>query len=96
MDGMAFQWPDDATGEDVEFQLGPWLQKHWTTGMVVVKVDSPTSARILHERYSLGNDETSRCVSWSMCKSFISALVGVAVDQGLIDISATITEMFRS
>ena len=92
LDGMAFQWPDDATGEDVEFQLGPWLQKHWTTGMVVVKVDSPTSARILHERYSLGNDETSRCVSWSMCKSFISALVGVAVDQGLIDISATITE----
>lgn len=92
LDEMTFRWRDDATGEDVEMKLGPWLQKHWTTGMVVVKVDSTTNARVLHERYSLGNDETSRCVSWSMCKSFTSALVGIAADQGLIEISAKITD----
>lgn len=37
------------------------------------------------------NDETSWCVSWSISRSFISKLVGVAMDQGLIDISKKIT-----
>lgn len=64
--------------------LNKWMKDHWTTGLVVIKKDSTTKARILHEAYNLGNDKDSKCVSWSMCKSVISALFGIAIDKGII------------
>lgn len=77
-----------------KFDLQEWLQDRWTTGLVVIKIDSVTKARILHESYGHGNDIQSRCVSWSMCKSFISAMVGIAVDKGVIGdiVEKTVTD----
>jgi CubicO group peptidase (beta-lactamase class C family) len=37
-----------------------------------------------HEAYFLSGSETTRWISWSVAKSFTSALVGIAVEQGLI------------
>jgi CubicO group peptidase (beta-lactamase class C family) len=39
---------------------------------------------LLYERYSNGYDETSVNTSFSMAKSFASALVGIAIDEGHI------------
>ena len=76
------------------FDLPQWFEDHWTTGLVVLKRDSDTTARLLYESYFRGNDAQSRCVSWSVCKSIISTLFGIAVDKGIIgDISTkTVTD----
>jgi CubicO group peptidase (beta-lactamase class C family) len=41
--------------------------------------------RLLYERYFNGHDERSLNTSFSMAKSFASALVGIAIDEGSIE-----------
>jgi CubicO group peptidase (beta-lactamase class C family) len=53
-------------------------QKH-TQGVVVVR-----HGVIVAEWYEEGRDETSFATSWSMAKSISSALIGIAIDEGLI------------
>lgn len=50
-----------------------------TTGLIVLEDDA-----IVVERYRLGADASSRFTSWSMAKSVVSTLVGVAVAEGRI------------
>ena len=52
-----------------------------TTGLVVPKDD-----RLVFERYWLGNGQTTQSASWSVGKSFVSALVGIAIDEGAIQL----------
>ena len=40
---------------------------------------------VLYENYWNKNKENSRHIIWSVSKSFLSALVGIALDEGLID-----------
>ena len=51
-----------------------------TRALVVIK-----DGRLVHERYRDGIDPDTRHVSWSMAKSVTHALVGRAVQMGLID-----------
>jgi CubicO group peptidase (beta-lactamase class C family) len=51
-----------------------------TQGVVVVH-----EGEIVAEWYAEGADADSWAASWSMAKSFTSALVGIAIDDGLID-----------
>ncbi len=51
-----------------------------TQGVVIVR-----GGALVSERYADGKDETSYAASWSAGKSFVSTLVGMAVDDGLID-----------
>ncbi len=65
-----------------------FLDDTWTTGLVVIVDD-----KIAFEEYYLGNTEESRAISWSVAKSFVSALVGIAVDEGYIkDIADPVTD----
>lgn len=50
-----------------------------TQGVVVVR-----DGAIVAEWYADGADEESWAASWSMAKSFASALIGIAIDDGLI------------
>lgn len=50
-----------------------------TTGLLIIKDDS-----VVYERYFLGNTQDTKNISWSMAKSFVATLVGIAVDQGFI------------
>lgn len=50
-----------------------------TTGLYIVHDD-----RLVFERYWLGNDATTQAISWSVVKSVISALIGVALRDRLI------------
>lgn len=49
------------------------------TGLLVLKNDS-----ILYEKYYRGNTEKSHTIAWSVTKSFVSALVGIAIEEGFI------------
>ncbi len=44
-------------------KIAPFMERTGTTGIVVVRDDT-----ILHERYYLGNTETSKAISWSVAK----------------------------
>lgn len=50
-----------------------------TQGVVVVR-----GGAIVGEWYAPGKDRSSYAASWSMAKSFVSTLVGIAIDRGLI------------
>jgi CubicO group peptidase (beta-lactamase class C family) len=59
--------------------LDEFLARVSATGLLVVKDDV-----IVAERYFLGADEATKFTSWSMAKSFVSTLVGMALGDGLI------------
>ena len=48
--------------------------------MIVIHEDE-----IVYENYWLDNNESKKHISWSVAKSFISALIGIAFEEGLID-----------
>ncbi len=56
-----------------------FLKRTNTTGLLVVK-----DGTIVHEYYDHGYDRQTKATSFSLVKSFVSTLVGVAVDEGLI------------
>jgi CubicO group peptidase (beta-lactamase class C family) len=58
-------------------QVAEFLETTWTTGLIVIHND-----KIVYEDYRLGNTEASRCISWSVGKSFVSALMGIALEEG--------------
>lgn len=64
---------DSSNGESPE----DFLDSSGTTAFLVVHDD-----KVLYERYFDGYDESSIQTSFSMAKSFASALVGIAIDEG--------------
>jgi CubicO group peptidase (beta-lactamase class C family) len=67
---------DTNNGESLE----EYLDASGTTAFLVIHHD-----RLLYERYFDGYDESSIHTSFSMAKSFASALVGIAIDEGHIN-----------
>lgn len=49
------------------------------TGLLVIKNDT-----IQFEEYYRGNTEDSHTIAWSVTKSFVSALMGIAIEEGLV------------
>ena len=76
--------PETFIFKNESYNLENWLTQHWTTGLVVLKVESPTNATLLFESYYLGNTRETKTISWSIGKSIVSALVGIAVSEGKI------------
>jgi len=69
-----------------DYTVNQYLEDSWTTGFLVIQDDT-----IVFEHYYLGNTESTRNISWSMAKSFISAMIGIANEEGQIpDIKATV------
>jgi len=65
-----------------------FLDQTWTTGLVVL-----VDGRIAFEQYYRGNSQSTRTISWSVAKSFVSALVGIALAEGHIrDIMQPVTD----
>lgn len=70
---IAFQLDDET------LNLKTFLADSGTTGLLVIK-----DGVIRYEGYFLGNSEDLQHISWSMGKSFVSALFGIAIDEGYI------------
>jgi CubicO group peptidase (beta-lactamase class C family) len=71
--------PDSFTFEGKQVNVHDFLERTGTTGLIIIKDDT-----ILHESYYRGNTASTQCISWSVGKSFVSALVGLAVSEGRI------------
>lgn len=60
-----------------------------TDGVVIVR-----GGKIVYERYARGYDESRPHLIWSSAKSFISALIGIAVKEGKLSISDSASKYF--
>lgn len=54
-----------------------FLDRTYTDAMLVMK-----DGRIVYENYRNNSDERTRFIGWSMTKSLVSILIGVALDEG--------------
>lgn len=82
-----FTFGQDPRELDISYQykgkthtLDDLFRRTATTGFIVVKDDS-----IVYEQYFRGGCEDSLFTSWSVAKSFLSALIGIAIEEGHID-----------
>ena len=75
-----FELPQTYFFEGEDRNLIDALDYYETDGLIVLNNES-----ILYENYWHGNDETSQHISWSVAKSFLSALIGIALERGQID-----------
>lgn len=62
-----------------QHRMSEFLEKTETTGFIVIK-----DSKILCEKYFQGNSNLEKNTSWSVAKSFTSALVGIAISEGYI------------
>ena len=72
--------PDTYAFKGQSRDLAAFLDRTETTGFLVVH-----RGVITHEEYRQGADETSPFTSWSMAKSVLSTLIGIALEEGHID-----------
>ena len=56
-----------------------FLKNSQTTGFLVIK-----NGTIVYEDYQLGHQQDKQHISFSMAKSFVSALMGIAIEEGFI------------
>jgi len=61
------------------YNIEELLENTWTTGLIVIKDD-----KIRFEKYYRGNTRDTLNISWSVGKSFVSALFGIAIEEGYI------------
>jgi CubicO group peptidase (beta-lactamase class C family) len=59
--------------------VADWLARRNTTGIVIL-----SGGAIVYEDYFLGTEATDLRISWSVAKSFLSALLGILIDEGAI------------
>lgn len=65
---------------DEQRVFGEFFERNRTGGLVVLH-----RGRMVHERYAQGAGPETRFTSWSVAKSFVSTLVGLAVQEGAIE-----------
>ena len=75
-----FDLPQTYYFDDKDRNLMDALDYYETDGLIVLNNDT-----ILFENYWHNNNQTSQHISWSVAKSFLSALIGIAVERGQID-----------
>ena len=61
-------------------EVEAWIQDRWVTSLLVLK-----AGEIRHESYHLGTQPEDKRISWSVAKSYLSALFGVLLEEGAID-----------
>ena len=71
--------PTPPSGADDDRAFDEFLRGTGTLAFLVLDED-----RLVYERYFGGADRRSRQTSFSVAKSFLSTLVGIAIDEGLI------------
>ncbi len=70
------------------FNTREYLDASFTTGFLVIQ-----NSKLVYEKYFAGNSESTQYISWSMAKSVVSALFGIAISEGYIQsINQTVDE----
>jgi CubicO group peptidase (beta-lactamase class C family) len=71
--------PESFSYNGKDYNFAQLMKDTWTTGLIVIKND-----RICFEEYYLGHNPDTLHISWSVGKSFVSALIGIAIAEGKI------------
>lgn len=77
--GAPYHIPKSFPYDEAELKTDFFLKGSKTTGLLIIKKN-----KIVFEEYYLGNTPTTQNISWSMAKSFVSTMIGIAYDEGLI------------
>jgi CubicO group peptidase (beta-lactamase class C family) len=78
--GVEIDPPAPPSGAEDDRAFDEFLRATGTLGFVVLDDD-----QLVYERYFGGADRQTRQTSFSVAKSFVSALIGIAIDEGLIE-----------
>ncbi len=80
--------PEHVNLDGKNISISGLLKDSQTTGLLVLK-----NGQIVFEDYWLGHSENKQHISFSIAKSFVSALVGIAIEEGHIkSIEETVTD----
>ena len=80
--------PSRITVKKTEYSFRPFLDKTKTVAFIVIRNDT-----VLYQYYGQGYKESSIVPSFSMAKSFVSMLLGIAIEEGAIkDVHEPITK----
>lgn len=82
-----FELPETFVFEGKEQNLLDTLAYFETDGLLILNGKTKVYENYWHE-----NTKDSKHISWSVAKSFLSAMIGIAVNDGLIDIKEPITK----
>ncbi len=77
--GKEISLPDQFTFEGSTYKSSEYLDSAFTKGFIIIQNDE-----LVYEKYFSGNSESTRHISWSMAKSVVSALFGIAMEEGFI------------
>ena len=75
-----FNLPEKYSFEGEELDLKEGLSHFHTDGLIILH-----DGKMLFEDYWNGNTKDSKHISFSVAKSYLSALFGIAIDEGLIE-----------
>lgn len=78
--GEAKPWPESYTQSKMSAEEKAYHQQYGTAAFLVIKSDT-----IRYEYYDKDHQINSLTNSWSMAKSIISLLIGIAIEDGLIE-----------
>ncbi len=77
---LTYQLPQEFQSGGKTYNVEEFVERTMTTGLMVIHKDT-----IIFEKYMNGLTPETTHISWSMAKSFISGLLGIAVQDGLIE-----------
>ncbi|MCP4122983.1 MAG: serine hydrolase [Bacteroidetes bacterium] len=77
---ISYDVADQFSWEDSVFQTKDYMKTVNTTGLLIIHKDT-----IVHESYYNGMEENTTHISWSVAKSFVATLVGIALEEGLFE-----------
>jgi CubicO group peptidase (beta-lactamase class C family) len=80
--------PSNFVYKKSEFDTKKYIDSSYTQGFLFIQNDT-----IQYENYWRGQQEDTKHISWSMAKSYVSALFGIAIEEGYIkSINQTVDE----
>ena len=73
------QLPESFNSKEVNYNTQKFIDSSYTQGLIIIQNDT-----IQYEDYWRGQTEDVKHISWSMSKSYVSALFGIAMEEGFI------------
>ena len=71
--------PDSFEYDNSVISIQGFIEDSQTTGFLVLK-----NGNVAYENYWLGHEQDKQHISFSVAKSFVSALMGIAIEEGLV------------
>lgn len=84
---LTYSLPEKFEFNNKEYNIQDYFENTITEGFLVLHKDT-----IIFEKYYNGLTESTTHISWSVAKSFIATLVGIAHEDGLFDLEKPITD----